>query len=335
MIDLTYEEFIQNILNTRGRFACGDEYHERHHIIPKSCGGTNDEENLIDLYAKEHYEAHRLLALESPDNTKLVYAWWMMSHTNNANQRDYELTAEEYEEARKVFSESISGENGPMYGRRGELSPMYGKRGEQSPNYGKHLSEETKAKIKESLRKTWDNPEMREKARKAQENITQERRDKISKASKERLKNPENHPMYRKHHTEESRRKISESIRGEKHPNYGKHLSEETRKKISEANIGGNSPRSLPVVQCNLNGDLIKIYDGIRQASRESGIDSSSIVKCCKGKCKAVGGFKWYYLYDQIQKDGTIIPGAITLGIIEKDDMLKMLKVYYNVDTLK
>jgi hypothetical protein len=32
---MTYQEFIDNILNTRGRFSCGNEYHERHHIKPK------------------------------------------------------------------------------------------------------------------------------------------------------------------------------------------------------------------------------------------------------------------------------------------------------------
>lgn len=62
---LTYQEFIDNIINIRGRFNCGDEYHERHHIMPKCMGGTNDEENLIDLYAREHYIAHELLAKET------------------------------------------------------------------------------------------------------------------------------------------------------------------------------------------------------------------------------------------------------------------------------
>lgn len=38
--------------------------------------------------------------------------------------------------------------------------------------------------------------------------------------------------------SEETKRKISESRKGEKHWNYGKHLSEETRRKISEANKG-------------------------------------------------------------------------------------------------
>lgn len=127
---MTYKEFIQNILDSRGRFNCGDEYHERHHIIPKSMGGTNNEENLIDLFAKEHYEAHKLLALENPNDKRLIYAWWMMSHTSNFQRRDYTLSSEEYEEARKAFSTLISGKNSPMY--------------------GKHLSEETKRKESES-----------------------------------------------------------------------------------------------------------------------------------------------------------------------------------------
>ena len=99
----TYEEFINNILETRGRFACGEEYHERHHIKPKCMGGTDDKDNLIDLFAREHFEAHRLLVLENPNNAKLVYAWWMMSHMSEAHKRDYELTAEEYEEAKKLL----------------------------------------------------------------------------------------------------------------------------------------------------------------------------------------------------------------------------------------
>lgn len=72
MIKITYQNFINNILNTRGRFNCGKEYHERHHIIPKCLNGTNDKNNLIDLYAKEHFIAHKLLALENPNNIKLV-----------------------------------------------------------------------------------------------------------------------------------------------------------------------------------------------------------------------------------------------------------------------
>ena len=119
MGNLTYEEFINNILETRGRFNCGDEYHERHHIIPKCVGGTDDKENLIDLFAKEHFDAHRLLALENPDNDKLMYAWWCMSTAKSKYTKErYEVSATEYEEAKialvKVLSDLFSGHGNPF-----------------------------------------------------------------------------------------------------------------------------------------------------------------------------------------------------------------------------
>ena len=47
------------------------------------------------------------------------------------------------------------------------------------------------------------------------------------------------------HLSEETRRKISRSLKGSKHPLYGKHLSEETRRKISESNRGKLKGRHL------------------------------------------------------------------------------------------
>ena len=102
-----YDEFINNILETRGRHGCGDEYFETHHIIPKCLDGTNDEENLIDLFAREHFEAHRLLALENPNNEKLTYAWWMMATIKNEYQERCRINAEEYEEAKITILEPV------------------------------------------------------------------------------------------------------------------------------------------------------------------------------------------------------------------------------------
>ena len=145
MAELTYKEFIQNILNTRGRFACGEEYHERHHILPRCMDGGNEEENLIDLFAREHFEAHKLLALEFPKNKKLVYAWWCMSNGMKAEtQEHYELTPEEYEEAKIALSKAKLGV--PLSKEtRNKISAS--RIGEKNPNYGKHCSEEMKKKI--------------------------------------------------------------------------------------------------------------------------------------------------------------------------------------------
>ena len=45
-----------------------------------------------------------------------------------------------------------------------------------------------------------------------------------------------------KHHSAETRKKMSEALKGEKCYIFGKHLSEDTRKKISEAKKGENNP---------------------------------------------------------------------------------------------
>lgn len=145
---MTYCEFIQNILNTRGRFSCGDEYHERHHVIPKCLGGNNNEDNLIDLYAKEHYEAHKLLALENPNNYKLQYAWISMGFLKSATTKErYLITADEYEILKKLSSKLAS----------------IRMTGEGNPMYGKTLSEETKRKIGEKSKGRHFSDEVREK----------------------------------------------------------------------------------------------------------------------------------------------------------------------------
>lgn len=103
---MTYNEFIQNILDTRGRFGITEGYKERHHILPRCMGGTNDEENLIDLYAREHFIAHKLLAKENPDNDKLAYAYWHMAIRRNPATplEEMFITPEEYEEAKTLYS---------------------------------------------------------------------------------------------------------------------------------------------------------------------------------------------------------------------------------------
>ena len=275
-MEMTYKEFIDNILETRGRFNCGDEYHERHHIVPKCMGGSNDEENLIDLFAREHFEAHRLLALENPDVQGLVYAWWCMCSLPGSSKKREDITAEEYEEARKKYievqSEKMQGENNPMHGKhhgeeaRKKISEA--NKGENHPNYGKHLSEETRRRISKN-----------------HANMS-----------------GKNHPNYGRHFSEEVRKKMSIGKKGkytgENNPQYGKRPSEETRKKMQENHAdfsGEKHPRARKVAQYDLEDNLINIWGYITQAANELGIHRTAINNCCNGKAKTAGGFIWRY----------------------------------------
>lgn len=147
---MNYKEYIQNILDSRGRFnAPENEYKERHHIIPKCMDGTNDKSNLIDLFAREHYEAHRLLALENPENQSLQYAWLSMGFlTPPHTQGRYKVTAEEYEQLKLLDSQLASirmtGSGNPMYGKTHSKETRK-KIGAKSK--GRKFSEESKKKM--------------------------------------------------------------------------------------------------------------------------------------------------------------------------------------------
>lgn len=132
-----YNELILTAVERNWTKQTAPCYTERHHILPRCQGGSDESSNLVELTAQEHYHAHRLLAMVNPEEGKLQQAWWMMCHTksNPKNSgRVYEITAEEYEEAslrnaeitRKRFTgiklqkehvEKISGENNHQYGR--------------------------------------------------------------------------------------------------------------------------------------------------------------------------------------------------------------------------
>lgn len=47
------------------------------------------------------------------------------------------------------------------------------------------------------------------------------------------------------------------------------------------------------VAQYDLQGNLLQIYSSRAEASRQTGIDSSSIAKCCNKKQKTCKGYIW------------------------------------------
>lgn len=75
-------------------------------------------------------------------------------------------------------------------------------------------------------------------------------------------------------------------------------FSEETRTKMSKSHAdvsGKNNPSAKPVIQLSLSGEVIEEYDYAKLAAKKYNLDLSSIIKCCRGKQKTCGGFRWAY----------------------------------------
>ena len=131
------------------------EYTERHHIIPKCLGGTDDESNLVNLSAKQHFIAHLLLPKMVPgkrNQEKLLYALRAMANLRNSKQR-YAVGSRIYgiirtqlacagmsEEQKNKISATLKGRKLDNLHRANISEGLQGRR----------QSEETKAKIKVS-----------------------------------------------------------------------------------------------------------------------------------------------------------------------------------------
>jgi hypothetical protein len=59
--------------------------------------------------------------------------------------------------------------------------------------------------------------------------------------------------------------------------------------------------KGVKVVQYDLDGTEIKIWDKIIDASKELRIDRKSILRVCKGKMKTAGKFMWKYYIEEIK----------------------------------
>ena len=155
---MTYNEFIQNIIDTRGQWNIPDgEYFEAHHIIPVCMGGEGNKRskhsNIIWLYPQEHYEAHRLLFEENPNNYKLALAWYGFSiRKASPNAPDIVIDADEYARLKiqfsKLWSEKLMGhknyvpkEMQSYYGRLGGYANRGVKKSFRTDEHKKHLSE--------------------------------------------------------------------------------------------------------------------------------------------------------------------------------------------------
>lgn len=225
-------------------------------------GGSEDECNLIDLYAYEHFIAHKLLADENPTNEKLVYAWWMMAHIGRV-----EVSDKEYEDAKKACAEKMS----------------EAKKGLESTFKGKTHSDATKKRMSEAKKCKPSNFKGQKHSDASKIKISEHHAD-VSGM---------NNPMYGKHHTDDTKKAMSQKSNnsGENNPMFGKKHSTETKVKMGK-----------PVICVDTN----QTYYSASYASECTGINRLAISKCCRGERKSAGGFVWKFVENQGESSTTI-----------------------------
>lgn len=69
------------------------------------------------------------------------------------------------------------------------------------------------------------------------------------------------------------------------------------KENITHAIKNGLKSDNIPVLQCDLQGNVIKKWDSMTEASKELNIPLPSISNCCKNKkyCKTAGNCIWKY----------------------------------------
>jgi len=93
-----YTVWYYNIIARANQRVNQEGYFEKHHIIPRSLGGSNEVSNLVKLTAKEHFICHMLLPkMTSGDNrSKMIRAAWMIATMGNKYQNRQLVKSRKY-----------------------------------------------------------------------------------------------------------------------------------------------------------------------------------------------------------------------------------------------
>ena len=173
-----YKKWYANIIeNAKHRVL--DSYKESHHIVPRSLGGSDNNNNIVDLTAREHFICHWLLTkiYTGEARGKMINAMYMM-RAESSHQKRYntKITSRIYENLREEYSQYISNLN------KGRVQPP-------------------EEKAKQILAQTG----------RTRESFSNEWKENLSKNHKSK------NPNYNTAHSEETRKKMSEKAKGRKY----------------------------------------------------------------------------------------------------------------------
>lgn len=152
------------ISRAKSRVLPENIYTEKHHIVPKSLGGSNLPENLVRLLPREHFICHRLLVKITTGKmkVKMVHAAWCLTTLKRPDQERCKTTSRTYELLKTNWLNSRQGKPGP--------------------NLGKKWSEETRRKQSELRKGIPIGPMSEETKKKLSKPKTEEHKKKLSEA---------------------------------------------------------------------------------------------------------------------------------------------------------
>lgn len=104
-----YTTWYNNIITKAKQRVNQTGYTEKHHIVPRSLGGSNESSNVVRLTAKEHFVCHRLLVKMTTGNNKrkMSNAIWAMAHLKNPWQSQrYKISSNIYASIRREYKRS-------------------------------------------------------------------------------------------------------------------------------------------------------------------------------------------------------------------------------------
>jgi hypothetical protein len=95
------------INNAKNRIATG--YTEKHHIIPRSLNGTDDDSNIVKLTAREHFVCHLLLTKMVTGHYQDLMKFAVGKFVQRAPGQERLFTSWEYKKIRETISQVRTG----------------------------------------------------------------------------------------------------------------------------------------------------------------------------------------------------------------------------------
>lgn len=157
-------------------------------------------------------------------------------------------------------------------------------------SYGYKHSENTKKYIKQKVTAAFPEGRAGEKHSMYGKRLSEETKQKISKTVSE---NPVKYWLD-KHRSEETKEKLRKARTGKRLTDEQK-LAYANKKKETKIRNGTDKLSWVSVQQYSLDGDLIKTWQKLTDASNALKLPPGNITKVCQGIRKSAGGFRWQY----------------------------------------